>query len=709
MVRLVEQRGAMRVTLPRRSVPEATEQMLEQSGYRVRGEPLELPCHPSILFPALRVQWWLCRTRFPVSVEGRSEFRAMVAEAGDSDQDAPFAVERAGVALPRGAIKQAEALDTWIPTRRGFSLPAPTRELRGPRAEELLVDYPVDPEFVSSLDPSHAGDVNDFVVREVSIAGDLRPALYAPAPSELRFPVLLPPDAQLSLALGVLEEGWFLSDGVTFAVSLRFADGSSEVLFEKGLDARAHGAHRRWLEVQLDLSEHSGRRAELLLTTAPADGGDASFGFGAFGSPVLYSRQRDATPVVIVNLDTLRADHLEVYGYGRDTSPALSAFAQDAVVFEQAIAQAPWTLPSQLSILTGLYPASHGVRGLDQRLGTGLETLASTLARAGYLTRAIGDGGAMSSEFGFAHGFDSYGQAERHRDDYVPDLLRRFRHWFDVWDADNFFLLLHTYEPHEPYAPPKADLERYDRDYTGTVFERFSHQGGKTRFEATEREREHLVSRYDGEIRYTDRAFGEIVEMLKTRGLYERALIVVLSDHGEEFGDHGGWQHGHSFYDELLRVPLLIKFPKGRIGPRRVSEQVEMIDVMPTLLDFLELPAPEGLDGRSLLPLLREPRDPDWASADPYAISDRKASEGVSVRTSQYKLVQMQGKRSFYHLEADPGETRDRYDPDDPTVREFVSALEDYLARRPAPGANREAGVPASEVQNQLRALGYLE
>jgi len=412
---------------------------------------------------------------------------------------------------------------------------------------------------------------------------------------------------------------------------------------------------------------------------------------------------------VVVNLDTLRPDHLELYGYARDTSPALSAFARDAVVFEQAIAQAPWTLPSQLSILTGLYPAGHGVRGLDQRLSTEVETLGTLLGRAGYLTRAIGDAGAMSSEFGFQHGFDSYWQTEQHRHDYLPDLMRRFRQWFDVWTPENFLLFLHTYEPHEPYAPPQRDLEHYDADYTGTVFERFSFQGGRTHFDASERERQHLIARYDGEIRYTDRMFGEVMDQLKARGLYDRALILVMSDHGEEFGEHGGWLHGHSFYDELLRVPLLIKFPAGTIGPMRIAAQGEMIDVLPTVLEFLGVAIPAGLDGVSLLPRIRGEGVQGSPGDTPYAISDRMAEGGVSVRTAKYKLVQMDGKRSFYALEDDPQERHDVYDPQDPTVREFVAVLDAYLARAREATESRAPNAPAPEVENQLRALGYLE
>ncbi len=202
---------------------------------------------------------------------------------------------------------------------------------------------------------------------------------------------------------------------------------------------------------------------------------------------------------------------------------------------------------------------------------------------------------------------------------------------------------------------------------------------------------------------------GTIFSLLKTRGLWEESLIIVLSDHGEEFYDHGRLNHGHSLYDELIRVPLLIRFPHGAHGGRRIRAQVEMIDVLPTVLESLGQPIPEGLDGTSLMPLVRE--DPGAIGADEprYAISGA-TDFLLSIRSRTHKLIRTQaGDSSFFSLLDDPKEQRDLYDPADPRVQEFVRILEarrkEWPTREPAKGA--VAPDLDEALRDQLRALGY--
>jgi len=201
--------------------------------------------------------------------------------------------------------------------------------------------------------------------------------------------------------------------------------------------------------------------------------------------------------------------------------------------------------------------------------------------------------------------------------------------------------------------------------------------------------------------------------MLKTRGLYEDSVIVVLSDHGDEFYEHGRFNHGHSLYDELIRVPLLIRFPGGAFGGRRIATPVELIDVVPTVLDFLGHPMPDDLDGTSAWPLVQRGPDEEPQHTARYAISAADGV-GIAIRSATHKLIRTEAGDAFYSLLDDPGETRDVHDPTDPRVQALVRLLEAHLASRgdPLPPQSGDPDGPAPldpGLEDRLRALGYLE
>ena len=287
-------------------------------------------------------------------------------------------------------------------------------------------------------------------------------------------------------------------------------------------------------------------------------------------------------PIILISLDTLRADHLPAYGYQHVSTPALDALAADAVLFERAYSHAPQTLPSHASIFSGRLPFEHGVRdNLGFTVRPDERLLPRVLSEHGFATAGIVFSFVLRAEVGIGDGFDLYDSqmpvaspemsiAQMQRDGAFDSLAVADR-WLDSLRSPRLFLFLHLYEPHKPYTPPS----------------RFSQ-----------------YAPYDGEIAYADEIVGRLLDSLRARGLYESATIIVLSDHGEGLGDHGEQEHGIFVYDEAIRVPLIIKLPGGLAGGRRVSQPVQHIDLLPTILDLIDAPRPDGLRGRSLRPLL---------------------------------------------------------------------------------------------------------
>jgi len=356
--------------------------------------------------------------------------------------------------------------------------------------------------------------------------------------------------------------------------------------------------------------------ATLLAALLAACGGDEP-------EPAPALRFPDA-PLVLISIDTLRADRLGCYGYERGTSPHLDAFAREAVVFESCFSAGCKTAESHMSLFTSMPPTAHGVHNASPKLATPMQqlgenrlTLAQVLRRAGRFNSAVACGGQILAAMGFQRGFE---------DRFVSELVdvkqivdRSLAAADDALAQDKpWMLFVHTYQVHGPYLPPRRFRERFAPDLPGTVGERvrqledlsFTEQW-KAMFEVfwkdialfTPEDIRLLSNLYDGEVAYADEEIGRLLVGLAQRGVLDRAIVVVLSDHGEEFGEHGHLEHDE-LYDELLHVPLLVRLPGGRLGGTRVSGQCSLLDVMPTLLELLSLPGPDTMAGRSLVPAL---------------------------------------------------------------------------------------------------------
>lgn len=388
-------------------------------------------------------------------------------------------------------------------------------------------------------------------------------------------------------------------------------------------------------------------------------------------------------PIILISIDTLRADHLPVYGYTRVATPHIDALARDGAVFERAYSHSPQTLPAHTSILTGELPFEHGVRdNLGFTVKPGQRTLPQLLAGQGYATAGFVSSFVLRQDTGIGQGFALYdsdmppsspgaaiGQVQRDG----SMTLARVERWLDGQTGPAFFLFLHLYEPHTPYRPPER-FARYDP--------------------------------YDGEIAYADEIVGRLVDSLKRRKLYDDATIVLLSDHGEGLGDHGEQEHGVFIYDESIRVPLIVRLPDGRGAGRRDASPVQHVDVTPTLLDLAGIARPPEWRGRSLRPLLES-----GAALDEQGIYSESMypryhfgwSELTSLTDARYRFIQAP-RHELYDLADDPRERNNLAGRRAQTETAMRAALDRLTA-------GRAIGAPAAvsdEARERLQALGYV-
>jgi arylsulfatase A-like enzyme len=440
----------------------------------------------------------------------------------------------------------------------------------------------------------------------------------------------------------------------------------------------------------------------------------------------LHASPWSGCDVLLISIDTLRADHLHTYGYSRATSPNLDRFAREAVLFEQNINTGGGTLPVHVSMLTSLPPAVHGIwadngRALDSRR----VTLATQLHAAGYRTGAFTGGGYVSSSFGLAHGFDDFDETGGGLRAELPRLYG----WLDGHQGGKRFLFLHTYDVHSGFDKlPYDHGEAWNRLFTAAAGVRFDGcRGGKCasrllasvnqdaeagRIRAdqafTPAEIEYIEGLYDGGIAYADAEIGQLFDQLKARGLWDKTLIVLTADHGEEFAEHGLFLHDQN-HEEVARVPLLIRFPHARFGGRRISGLVSTLEVMPTILDALGIGANREVMGRSVLPLIA-------------GGSGREGLPWVYMAGALEKLraptwalfANPKGPVQLFDLQRDPGEAANVL-ASHPAAAASLFA-EYQAARRRDLAARRSLGSPSDAVAHlasgeraRLRALGYLK
>ncbi len=318
--------------------------------------------------------------------------------------------------------------------------------------------------------------------------------------------------------------------------------------------------------------------------------------------------QDERNYVFLICADTLRADHLQTYGYKRKTSPCLDTFARDSIVFNNAYAQSAWTLPSHMSLFTALYEFNHGIKR-GTVISPNIHYLVEELSRE-FSTRSFNGGIYVSSKFGFFRGFDLFKSIPH--DQYSPDATKKL---FDLAERDlqrtsfsNVFYFLHTYQTHSPYNPPLNHLKRFNPSPKYTQLSAPT-VGSNHRDQYKPLPQEMInayIDLYDAEISVFDLWFGKFLDYLKKKNIYDDSMIIFISDHGEEFFDHKGWGHAHSLYNEIIHVPLIIKLPKNQFKGIQFESEVGLIDIMPFILNYYNIPFDKKMvDGMDLMHVIR--------------------------------------------------------------------------------------------------------
>ncbi len=438
--------------------------------------------------------------------------------------------------------------------------------------------------------------------------------------------------------------------------------------------------------------------------------------------------------VLLIVVDTLRADKLPAYGYPQGKTPNLDGFVRESVLFKKAFANASWTRPSFATILTGRFAASHRTMGKSDALPKNLTTIAEAFQAGGYTTHGIVTNYNLAPTFAFDQGFDGYqylepefvlGANDATAKLFFVQILRRgiervraithntprgsayqdaevvnqrFFEALDTIGSKPFFFLLGYMDPHDPY---------YAHPFNGHAYSRAAHPNPSLK------EAEALKKLYDSEITYWDENFGELIGKLKAQGLYDDLTIIVTSDHGEEFGDHGGFWHGTTLYDEQLHIPLLVKLPKNHLAGTTVEHWVQHIDIMPTLLKLSKVSVPAGVQGSDLFAP---------GTTETYAEEDHEGNVLRAYRTqknnSEIKVIEANANNprglkaiELYKLNQDPLEKNNLSDSAKGEAVALSGELKTF-AKNASSGAARKAQVNIAndeEAVERLRALGYTD
>ena len=553
----------------------------------------------------------------------------------------------------------------------------------------------------------------DSLVANVRLGDEERQAIALSRKSTLRYHVLVPANGSLGFGVGVEGEG-----DAPFSIAVT-ADGQPTTQVFTGM---ASGA---WTDHKVDLSRFAGETVRVDLSAEGHGTGRLAWNSLRIVVPAVPERKLEpAKNVVVVVIDTLRADKLRPFNpQTRVKTPAIDQFASDGAVFELAQAPENWTKPSVASILTGLHPQTHQQKTGDAALPSSAELLSEHLQGEGFATGGFIANGYVSDRFGFDQGWDDYTNYIREeKSTEAKDVFDDAGNWIEAHKAGRFFAYIQTIDPHVPYDPPGKYLQMYDpSEYagqirprmTGELLEKAKRNPPQVVFDASDKRR--LEALHDGEITKHDHFFGAFLERLSELGLADDTLIVVTSDHGEEFDDHGSWGHGHSVYQELLHVPLMFRLPNRVPAGTKVGEAVSTLDISATVTDLLGVPAMAHNEGHALVGLMlgEAPSQPAVAFSD--FQDDRRV-----ITTGRWKLI-LRGNltSTMFDLVADPMEKNQLDASAFPIGRrysrmllgQFLGASDrgDWLSAEQKGGTQleRENAEMDDTIRDQLRALGY--
>lgn len=572
------------------------------------------------------------------------------------------------------------------------------------------------------------------IKRKLRTGGVERSVIFAPPDSDYRFPVNNDLGGILEFGIVLLgkedkndtADGSLINRGVNFIIRL-VNDDRERTIFQEYVSLPPDG------DQEFIFSRHSVTLPPLNSGTSislETKGTRSSHPF--WFNPVLRPEKSGGYNVILISVDTLRSDHLGCYGYRRDTSPNIDELATESAVFRNVYSASPWTLPSHVSMLTGLYCAHHQVYQDSERMDPRDVTLAEKMRENSYKTTAFTGGGFVSSVFGFSKGFDSYyeGEGGVFHQDSAAKIFSVVSHWIDRSLDQDFFLFVHTYQPHSPYAcPPPYKFLFLDDDAKWGHIDLIQHLGGnECLYKALpDEEKRNIIALYDAEIRYTDELLiAPLIDKLKETGLYDRTMLILTSDHGEEFFEHSGWGHGYSVYDEALKVPLIIKFPDSSFKGKIYDQIVSLVDIMPTILDWLDIDFSDAnIDGKSLVPILaeREKTDRKFIADVAGNVLNYHNLEKITINQEKVKLILNKDSSSrdneffrfkpptvppieVYDLRSDSMEKNNIAEKYPDLTRQLMAWLNDFYST--AVKKDVKKMVMDEKLKEQLRALGYI-
>ena len=579
-------------------------------------------------------------------------------------------------------------------------------------------------------------------------------ALVTRTPERIELPLNLPEEPRLDLSVGTIQEG-----SVQFQIGIRAGDAPAEQ--NEWLLQRTVTAPHQWEPIRIDLSRFAGQGVRLTLALE----GSSSGLLGFWGSPVVWNmvaarRAKQQHPdrpqgVILIWSDTTRTDHLNFYGYNRETAPTLTRMAKEGTVFDYCVSQATWTKVATPSLFTSLYPTSHGVHDVPDRLPASADTIAEVFRRNGYATVSFSalafTGEASNMHQGFQEVHEGSSLLDNSKEGKnAREFVGRAISWLERDRELPFFMFLHLFDVHDPYEPRPPYNTLWAKPGDGETYEHMSKKikplienplrrtfgKGMPNLAEVKKAGEDADDYiriekdwYDGSIRGMDAELARLRERLRDLGLSERVLIVYASDHGEEFFDHGAKLHGTTAYSELNHVALFFDWPGNLPGGKRVPVPVRTIDIMPTILDLCQIEPPRAIQGQSLLPLILQGQadsrlhargewkpQPAITERDPMAGMTKTKS--VSIVMDQWKLVHNTVRDNptpefeLFEWAKDSSDQHDLAAAHSDVVQRLAGELAlwktNALAARLKSDSDLEKSLSSQDIQ-RLRALGYLK
>ncbi|MFW6128725.1 MAG: sulfatase [Candidatus Aminicenantaceae bacterium] len=581
------------------------------------------------------------------------------------------------------------------------------------------------------------------IKKKITIGEHTYNIIIAPSKSAYQIPLKIPSKAFLEFGYGILNESPIKDSNEVFKFQILLNRSSeSKVLFDKKI---CWDDQKGFLYQTIDLSEYSGKKGKLSFITEKAEVNKKDKNtppvVPLWVNPLIYTKQeQQSMNVILISLDTLRADHVGCYGYHRDTSPNLDQFAKDSVVFKNTFSTTSWTLPAHISMLTSLNSLNHQVYYPQQKMDKDVYTMADFLRVNQFYCAGLTGGGYLSSKYGFSKGFDTYYGVRLYGDKSIrfdeAELMGKLAtDWLSQNKDKKFFLFIHTYQPHDPYINPShlgqafvSKDAKWKKVNLGNIF-----KGDVNRYnvEFSEKEKQNIVDLYDGEIKYTDFVLVKpILDKLKELGIYENSLIIITSDHGEELYDHKAWLHDHNIYNEGIKIPLIIKFPRSLFKGTVIHKTANITDIFPTVLDQMDIHLKTNIfDGKSLFPLIQGKEEKERTFMTDLAIRniDQEPPTLISTNDGNYKLilnktitspyakekcVEVGGSQiELYDMNKDPGETINL--AGDRSYRglcfRLLNKINDYYKKADWKKQKKETVVLDEALRERLKSLGYIK